>query len=219
MNLRIIQCTLVLVFGTFMFGCSSNTENNFNQINQLSSKEQIKFTEKIIRYLGRKPENASHELKFDTYFDEHYAKEFKKYDLEYYHKNKENKYFFVYTCIAPSLHLKKTAIGGYATFNSAGKVEQYVELFRTWKQDPKTLKPITDVLFEKIVSNQDLLEYQTKNSTDLGWIEFPNDEVHFDTKKMHWVSTRIDPLESFYLEKIKQTEELIKKQDKNKKIN
>lgn len=211
MHIRFIHFSISIIFLFSFFGCSSTqAEQKTNQLAQLSAEERLSFTEKIIRYLGKKPEDASHETKFDPYFDTHYEKQLNNYKLEYYYKDSSGKHYFIYTYIAPSLYLKKTAVGGLVSLSKSGTVEKYEEQFRTWKQKPEVLQPITDTLFTKLLAGETLAPYYTKNSENLGWIEFPNDEVHFDTETFYWVSSRIDPLESFHQEKIKQTEKLIK---------
>ncbi len=209
---------LFLFFTLLLIGAGACTSDEIapeNQITQMSPAAKTAFTKKVIRFLGKKPEDASHTNKFDPYFDDQYEKQVENYTLEFFHKATNGKTFFLFTAIAPSIHLKKIAIGGFVQLSKKGDVNKYEELFRTWKQKPAELQPIALVLFNKMVYGESLDQHLTKNSENLGWIEFPNAEVHFDKEKMHWVSTRIDPLDSFYQEKIKQTEEIIK-QNKSK---
>jgi len=196
--------------------CENATEKNINQINQLNEKQQKDFTQKLIRYIGKKPENASNESKFHSFFDEHYAQQASVHKLEYYFKNDENKEFFLFTKIAPSVHLKKIAIGGWVKFNKDGTIENLEEVFHTWKQEVPELEKTAELLFFKMVNGASLEEYMTKNSNQLGLIEFPNQEVHYDKKNKMWVSSRIDPLDQFYQQKIKETQQKLDSLDNAK---
>jgi hypothetical protein len=196
-------------------GLSSCQQAQLNQIEDLSQKEKSEFREQLIRYIGRKPEDASEQNKFESYFDKHYENEVKGYDLEYYSKQQDGKIYFLFTRIAPSNTLKKVGIAGYVKFDNKGKVVELEEVFRTWKQVPDRLNEINELLFAKMVNGEDLSPFYTENSNGVEYIEFPNQEVWYDKPTRTWKTSRIDPLEEFYTEKIKRTQQLIDEQKAN----
>jgi len=64
-----------------------------NQIDKLDEDFINQFTNKIIRYIGRKPDDASHENKFNSYFDEFYEEQTELHELVAYQKQKTIKNF------------------------------------------------------------------------------------------------------------------------------
>lgn len=209
MNNLFFSLGILLMTSLCFSSCEDASEKNMNQLSSLKEKQKEEFTQKLIRYIGRKPENASDENKFHSFFDEHYKHQVALYTLEYYLKSDAGKEFFLFTKIAPSIKKKKIAIGGWVQFSKDGSISEYEEVFHTWKQEEPELKKTSELLFFKMVNGESLEEYMTKNSNQLGLIEFPNSEVHYDKKNRVWVSERIDPLDQFYQEKIKQTQQQI----------
>lgn len=183
----------------------SSEQKSFNQLDQLSNEDINKFKTSIIRYIGRKPENADHQMKFNAHFNEHYEEQIQLHELVNYYKNKEEKEFFLVTRIAPSIKLKKVAIGGWVKRDAEGKTIQIEEVFRTWKHEPDTLIPRAEMLFAKMVNQEDLTPYYTENHGTTKYIEFPNQEVYYDTLTKTWLSEREDVLEEFKKQKIEQT--------------
>ncbi len=206
---------LFLLIIMSLAGLSSCQQAQLNQIEDLSQEEKSEFRQQLIRYIGRKPEDASNENKFESYFDKYYENEVKGYDLEYYSKQKDGKIYFLFTRIAPSNTLKKVGIAGYVKFDDKGEVVELEEVFRTWKQVPDRLNEINELLFAKMVNGEDLSPFYTENSNGVEYIEFPNQEVWYDKPTRTWKTSRIDPLEEFYTEKIKRTQQLIDEQKAN----
>ena len=66
-----------------------------------------------------------------------------------------------------------------------------------------------------MVNGEDLSPFYTENSNGVEYIEFPNQEVWYDKPTRTWKTSRIDPLEEFYTEKIKRTQQLIDEQKAN----
>ena len=205
---KIATCFFILA-GLFFTSCDYQPEE-VNQINQLNQESIKLFTEKLIHYVGDQPEGSSDESKFNAYFDEHYSKEVNKHELIKYNKTISGKEYFVFTRIAPSVKLKKVAIGGYVVFNDKNEIVELEEVFRTWKDEPDSLLPKVDLLFTKMVNNEDLTEYYTENSGGLEYIEFPNKEVWYNKSLRKWETSRVNPLEDFQNDKINQTNERIR---------
>lgn len=203
----------ILISTLFLFqSCQVQSEGkkeiNFNQIDELDSLFVQEFTSNLIRYVGRKPEDASNENKFHAYFDEHYNQQINQHDLTHYHAKGE-KEFFVFTRIAPSLKLKKVAICGWVKRESNGKVVELEEIFRTWKFEPELLSEKSDFLFAKVIGGEPTEPYQTNNSGNTDFIEFPSDVVYYNKDAKQWTSTQEDVLAEFIDLKIERTKERI----------
>lgn len=209
----------IMVLTLLLVSCQESPKANrsLNQIHELSEEAQREFSQKVIRYIGRKPEEASQENKFHAYFDEHYEKEIKSMHLSHYFAHPiDGRVFFVYNRIAPSVQLKKVALGGYVSFNQHGEVKQLKEVFRTWKNIPEHIDSISTILFDKMIDGESLEPYWTKNTNNFDFIEFPSDNVWYDTISFTWKSSLEDPLNEFYEEKIKRTEGRIKEFEQHK---
>lgn len=187
---------------------SSTQPIQINQIDKLNEDDIFNFKSSIIRFIGRKPEEASHENKFNAYFDQHYLEQTQIHTLSHYTKE-DGKEYFVLTRIAPSVQLKYVAIGGFVVFDEQNEVKEIEEVFRTWKKTPEEIDTINNLLFHKMVSGEDLTPYYTKIMGQDAYIEFPNDEVWYDKKSNTWASSREDVLKEFYDEKVKRTQQKI----------
>lgn len=203
---------LFLLIIIALAGFSSCQQANTNQIEDLTQEEKTELRKKLIRYIGRKPEDASDKNKFESYFDTHYDNEQRAYDLEYYHKSTDGKAYFLFTRIAPSVTLKKVGIAGYVKLDKKGTIVELEEVFRTWKHIPDRLNEINTLLFNKMINGEDLSPYYTENSNGVEFIEFPNKEVWYDKPTHTWKTSRFDPLEEFQQEKIKRTQQVIDEQ-------
>ncbi len=164
----------------------------------LNEDEQREVIEKIIRYLGKIPDKADFNTRFDSIFDEHYKKELDKYELIHFYP-KKNTYYIYFSTIrrAPSISEKYVATGGKFRYEY-GVVKEYKEVFRTWKMEKEELIDKLDMLFERMVYGRDLKPYYPENSGDEEYIEFPNNEVSYNVKKNIWESSRENVIEPYY---------------------
>jgi hypothetical protein len=78
------------------------------------------------------------------------------------------------------------ATGGKFILNEANKIEEYEEVFRTWKMVPDTLAKREMVLFDKLVKGESLQPYETKYSNGVEYIEFPDDNTYYDKEAKQW---------------------------------
>ncbi len=62
----------------------------------------------------------------------------------------------------------------------------YEEICRTWKMEEDELKTKTAMLFEKVLNEEDLSPYLTKNSSPEFYIEFLDDLNYYDVKDRIW---------------------------------
>lgn len=219
-GLIMIQKIFSVALIALMISITSCTSSKIeNQLEQLSQEEIVEFKRKLIRDIAKLPTEVSQQGKFHSMFDEYYENEVSRYDLEMYYKNEEGKIFFLFTRIAPSVKLKKVALGGYVVFGRDGKISELEEVFRTWKHEPEVLAPMSYMLFEKMVKGEDLSPYYPQNSGDEEIIEFPDAETHYDKQQRMWISTRENPLQEFYDEKARKIDSVFKAQDSIALIN
>ncbi|RZS95709.1 hypothetical protein [Cecembia calidifontis] len=151
----------------------------------LNEKEQKQILLTSIRYMGHLPKKATHQTKFDPVYDEYYSKLALDYTLEAYYK-KDGYEYFLASRIAPSLKVKKVAIGVKMKRTSDGQLEFYEEVFRTWKFEIPEMLEKGLMLFDKMVKGEDLSPYYPQNSGEEEYIEFPDAKVYFDVEERRW---------------------------------
>ena len=151
----------------------------------LSAKEQNEEMNRVIRYIGRPPENTTMSERFYKAYDEHYQKQVAAHRLDAYCV-KDSTYYFLISRIAPSNTEKRVATGGRYVLNDKGEMTQYEEVFRTWKAPDTTQVRKSIFLFDKMVKGESLAPYYTKASWPNEMIEFPDDYTYFDVSAREW---------------------------------
>lgn len=140
---------------------------------------------KIIRYIGRAPENLTLPERFYKGYDDHYKEQMSIHRLDAYYIDGHT-HFFLISRKAPSLVDKRVATGGKMTLNDKGELTDYEEVFRTWKMTDSLQIKKSIFLFDKMVKGENLDPYLTKNSTPEEYIEFPDDYTYFDKVDRIW---------------------------------
>lgn len=191
--------TCVLFLLLLVIASCQTKSPDINPDSYFTVEEADQFKYAIIRYMGKLPGKANHKTKFNEAFDEYYMQLADQHDLLYYYSSDTtDAVYFVCTRIAPSLHVKKVAIGGRVVFDVEGDVIAYEETFRTWKMPVDELQDKTMQLFDIYIRGGDLSPYYYENSQPDEYIEFPNEETYFDASLKRWETAREDPLEEYY---------------------
>jgi hypothetical protein len=180
-----------------------NKEFDINPKAYLTANEEESFKYAVIRYVDRLAPRASHETKFDKKFDSIYQLQAKQVDLLFYYEDKGETYFAI-TKIAPSLKVKKVATVGKLTMDKNNKIAYYEEIFRTYKMEETPLRQKTELMFKDAIQNKDIKKYEFKNSKPEEYIEFPDANTYYDSKKRQWISTLENPYEALKKELQKQ---------------
>jgi len=186
-----------MVLIAFTTSCSQTSKETYEVTSQMTSEEQKSFLHDISRYVGELPKNGGYETRDEARFDEHYKKQEEQSTLKYYHKDdKTGTEYFLLTQMAPSLQEKYVALGGKLKRNNNKAIEEYEEVFRTWKFPMEQLEPKAKLLFEKMVEGKDLSNYYSDKAGDQ-YIEFPNEQAKYDKNLRRWVSIN-NPLDTLY---------------------
>lgn len=179
--MKYLYCILFLT----LISCKQEPKN-ISPKTYLNAEQQQQFKLKIIRYIDRLPKYATETNKFESRFDEEYLKKASDCELLFYFKNTDNSIYFAISKIAPSMKIKKTATVGKIKLDAKNDITSYEEVFRTWKMEPKELEEKTEMLFRKLINDEDLTAYYTKNSNPEFYIEFPDDNTFYDTISRNW---------------------------------
>jgi hypothetical protein len=198
MNTRLFH-TFVLAFCSIFIGCSSGNENlELNPSAYLSQEEQSEFMYSISRYICHLPKKATYDNRFDAKYDSVYRAEVSRHSLVfYYHEPKTGIMYFATKRIAPSLKVKYVLTAGKFKPGEGDPLNDYEEVFRTWKMEEPELIEKSQLLFTKMVNGEDLTPFYSENSNGVEYIEFPDKEVSYNKEHRKWVTTRDDILKPY----------------------
>jgi hypothetical protein len=182
---------IILMLTALAFFTSSCEQPNVDYSPELALTlpQQELLIASVIRYAARPPEKALHfESRFDAQYDEHYNKAAKAHKLEAYYKSNDGYEYLLLSRKAPSIQLKRVAIGIKLKRNNENKPEYYHEVFRTWKFPEEEMKSKGLMLFDLMVKGKNLSPYYPQNSGKEEYIEFPDEHTTFDVAQKRWVS-------------------------------
>lgn len=167
-----------------LVACSTSADK-YNPERNLTPQELDANLWRMIRYLGKSPEGLTPPERFYAAYDTHYREQMMLHRIDAWYKEGSTHYFLV-SRIAPSITEKRVATGGKVIFNDKGAIQEYEEVFRTWKMVPDTLKKRSLFLFDKMVKGENLKSYETRFSKGVEFIEFPDEKVFYDKKERAW---------------------------------
>jgi hypothetical protein len=175
----------IFIISIAVLASCSTSADKYNPDKNLSPQELDANLWSMIRYLGRSPEGITPPERFYPAYDSHYKEQKKFIRIDAWYKKNDTHYFLV-SRIAPSVVEKRVATGGKVVFDDKGGIQEYEELFRTWKLVPDTLKKRSLFLFDKMVQGENLKPFETRYSNGIEYIEFPDDRTYFDKVERTW---------------------------------
>jgi hypothetical protein len=174
-------------------GCTS--KNDYRPDSYLNSTKKDEVVSRIIRYVAEKPKKANDSTKFDPIYNNHYQTQAAEHRFTHYFVSTDDVHYFMIQRRAPSLYEKYVATGGKMRFDERGNLIEYEEVFRTWKMAQDTLTRRGSLLFDKMVKEESLEPYLTRNSPDIEYIEFPDENVYYDKSSRTWKSKQYGTVE------------------------
>jgi hypothetical protein len=181
-TMKISAALSVMFIALLLISCGSK---DYSPSSHLTPKEEYDNVWKIIRYIGRAPENLTMPERFYNGYDDHYKEQMSLHRLDAYYIEGDTHYFLI-SRQAPSLVEKRVATGGKMKLDEKGDVVEYEEVFRTWKMPDSLQVKKSIFLFDKMVKGESLEPYLTKNSTPEEYIEFPDDNTYYDRGERTW---------------------------------
>lgn len=190
---------LLLVLFLIIIGCDTNKEKlEINPSKYLSQVEQSEFMYSISRYVSHLPKKATYDNRFNVKYDSAYRAEVSRHSLVFYHRDpKTGIVHFATRRIAPSLKEKYVLTAGSFNSTETDPLNDYEEVFRTWKMNEPELLEKGQMLFIKMLQGEDLTPYYSENSKWIEYIEFPDKETSYNKEQRKWVSTREDVLQPY----------------------
>ena len=160
----------------------------------LTPEAQQKLIRETVYYSMKLAPNANHDTKFNKEFDWYYDRAAKEVEITKYYIDEKGNHYFLMSRVARSITPMREGIGGKLSFDDAGKLIEYEEIFRTWKMESDSLKIRGAMLFDRMVKGKDLSLFYSKFQGDK-YIEFPNERFSFDKKLRLWHDNAIDTLQ------------------------
>ena len=165
-----------------------------NNPDQCFSKAlQDSLIRQSVYYSVKPAPGATRETKFNSEFNWYYDAAKKEYDWRACSPGHDSIFYFLMTRKARSIWPAREALGGKIKINSRGKIQEYEEVFRTWKMAEDSLNTRAFELFDLMVAGKDLAPYRSKYKGDR-YIEFPDDRFYFDKQSMGWRDRVMDSL-------------------------
>jgi hypothetical protein len=159
----------------------------------LEPEVQQKIIRQTVYYSMKLAPNASQDTKFDKDFDWYYDRAAKEVEFTKYFIDEKGDHYFLMSRVARSITPMREGIGGKIRVDASGKLNEYEEIFRTWKMESDSLKIRGAMLFDRMVKGKDLSLFYAKFQGDK-YIEFPNERFSFDKKLRLWQDNAIDTL-------------------------
>ena len=184
---------LFVVAFVLLVACESKPA--YEPSSYLDVKEKDRIHLEIVRNIGKPPEKATDTTKEKAGHEKYYLELASKHRMKNYFIADNGEHFFLEWKQAPSLYEKYVATGGKFRLDKDGNLQNFKEVFRTWKMHPDTLSRRGLVLFDKMVKGQSLKEYETVNSKNIEFIEFPDENVFYDTISRQWKSRQFGSVE------------------------
>ena len=185
---------LLLLF-TLILCNSCKQEEKYNPDLYFSKDEQASLIRQTVRYSAKLAPAASHETKFAPEYDEYYERAVRETDLRrcFPDPDQNKSFYFLMTRRARSIWPAREAVGGVVTLDDNNQVDDYKEIFRTWKMAEDSLNDRSFELFDLMAKGNDLTPYQSKYKGDR-YIEFPDDRYYFNAEKRRWSDRVMDSL-------------------------
>lgn len=170
----------------------SCSRNQGNPDDCFTPEQRAALILQCVRYSAKLPPRSNHTIKFKPEFDWYYEAAAEEYDWRKCVRT-DSGYYFLMTRKARSIWPAREAIGGRLTVDQNGKLQDYEEIFRTWKMTEDTLNARAFELFDLMVDGKDLTPYRSKYKGDR-YIEFPDDNSYFSKPDKRWRTRSTDSL-------------------------
>lgn len=192
--MKLFKNISIILFGFVLTGVGCTHNKEVEPAHYLDDAAQEAFKYKVIKYAGKLAPKATETSKFDKAFEIYYKNLASTHDLmAYYPDEASGITYFMLSRIAPSLYVKKIAIGGRLKSDQKGNITFYEEGFRTYKMEPEVLREKALEIFRQYIQEKSLEKYLYKNSQPEEWIEFPDENTWYDTTRRQWQTKLINP--------------------------
>lgn len=182
---------LVAALSLMLFQNCNKTSHSTDKC--FSNAQRDAIIKQAVYYSVKLPPGATQETKFNKEFDGYYELAAKEYDFRACAAMDDNGYYFLMTRKARSVWPAREALAGKIKVDSELKIQEYEEVFRTWKMAEDSLNTRAFELFDLMVAGKDLTPYRSKYKGDR-YIEFPDDRFYFDKQTSRWRDTALDSL-------------------------
>jgi hypothetical protein len=188
---RFMKKILLVSLVALLAGCKKKDLRSPDEY--FSKAAQAEIIKQSVRYSAKLPPQATQQTKFNSTFDSYYDLASAEYDWRACAPDSDHYYYFLMTRKARSIWPAREAIGGRLKVDADNHIQDYEEIFRTWKMAEDTLNTRAFELFDLMAKGKDLTPYQSRFKGDR-YIEFPDQRFVFDKKEKRWRDNELDSL-------------------------
>lgn len=141
---------------------------------------------RILPYLAKLPRQATHETKFNPIYEPYYKGLLSDFKFKALSLTEDGSYYFMMDRTAPSLYGKRIAVAGKLKVDlDTYKIEEYEEVFWTFKLKEPVLTERSMFLFKELIAGKSLEAYLPMNSEE-EYIEFPDLHNVYNAQARKW---------------------------------
>ena len=184
MNTKIFYSSIIIILITFGLSSCKKSEKDYKADKYLTSSQQDTLLTNIVTIVEEHyPDSIKKEERFDKQYRAFYIDQLRLYDYVYLYKNDQGVYY--YFIEKPARGAKHLTVGMAGKFKVDAnlKISDFEESYRLNRMPPNELDKRGWEVYQTFVADKDLTPFKTK---DEKYIEFPNDNVGYDKKKLEW---------------------------------
>lgn len=179
-----------LIFCSIIFfalaACNTDKEANVSPDQYWDMAKQDSVMLRILPYLAKLPRQATHETKFNPIYEPYYKGLLSDFKFKALSLTEDGSYYFMMDRTAPSLYGKRIAVAGKLKVDlDTYKIEEYEEVFWTFKLKEPVLTERSMFLFKELIAGKSLEAYLPMNSEE-EYIEFPDLHNVYNAQARKW---------------------------------
>lgn len=131
------------------------------------------------------PDSVAKQDRFKVEQQTLFKSEMSKYKFEYLYKDNIGDYYYYMSKPAYGVPELSVGLAGKFKMDDQGNLSDFEESYRMFRMPPAELDKKKLEVYESFVQGKDLTPFHKDLDTD-PYIEFPNDHVGYDKKKLDW---------------------------------
>ncbi|MDB5256404.1 MAG: hypothetical protein JWM14_1099 [Chitinophagaceae bacterium] len=178
--------SLLLLAGLItMSSCNKKTEYAVSKVIP-EKAEQDSLLLRIITVIEEHiPDTVAKEDRFHPEHQEFFKTRLDRYKFVYLYKNEQGEYLYYVTKPAYGVPELSVGLAGKFKLDEKNHLVDFEESYRLYRMPPEVLDKKSWEVYQAFVKGEDLQPFHRSLDTD-PYIEFPNDHVAYDKKKLDW---------------------------------
>jgi hypothetical protein len=178
-----INKIIIYLFSALIFlSCAQNREKqsstqNINKVNKDSLFLQI------IKYVAKKPEGISNEMRFENKHNRYYNNEALKFELiSLEKKDLDSSYYFFLSRPVGGTSLRRGVVGKFKYDTLLQKISHFEEVINTPHLKEEVVLERGRFLYKELLKSGDISKYITMKQ----FVEWPDSNLYYDKSSSEW---------------------------------